>query len=214
MSHGILLDVAYSGNTQKHLLDTRNLNPVTYGTNFLPASQDPTVPGKPLNSNFLRPYIGYTDINYLEFAGIGNYNALQVQLTKRFSHNLTFHVSYAWSKALDLVDGNGNAVNPVLDYRSRNYGPAGFDRLHVMTIDYAYNLPSASKLWNNAFTRVGLDGWELAGVSNFQTGAPLGLGYSLTYSADLTGGTGNALDSRSVLVADPNGPAPKDSGSM
>ncbi|MEO7143279.1 MAG: hypothetical protein ABI165_07210, partial [Bryobacteraceae bacterium] len=62
--------------------------------------------------------------------------------------------------------------------------------------------------WNNGFTRVGLDGWELSGVSDFQTGAPLGLGYSLTYSADLTGGTGNGLDSRSVLVADPHAPAP------
>ena len=43
-------------------------------------------------------------------------------------------------------------VNPVLDYRTRNYGPAGFDRTHVMTIDYTYNLPSVSKHWNNAFT--------------------------------------------------------------
>jgi hypothetical protein len=208
LGHGILLDVAYAGNSQKHLLDTRNLNAVPYGTNFLPSSQDPTVAGKPINSNFLRPYTGYTDINYLEFAGIGNYNALQVQLTKRFSRDLTFHVSYAWSKALDLVDGIGNTVNPTLDYRSRNYGPAGFDRTHVMTIDYTYNLPSVSKYWNNPVTRVGLDGWELSGVSNFQTGAPTALNYSLTYSADLTGGTGNGLDSRSVLVADPNAPAP------
>ena len=170
-----------------------------YGTNFLPSSQDPTVAGKPLNSNFLRPMSGYTDINYLEFAGFGNYNALQVQLTKRFSSDLTFHVSYSWSKALDLVDGIGNAVNPVLDYRSRNYGPASFDRTHVMTIDYTYNLPSVSKHWNNAFTRIGLDGWELSGVSNFQTGAPLGLPYSLTYSADLTGGTTAAAAARRII---------------
>jgi hypothetical protein len=132
---------------------------------------------------------------------------------------LTFHVSYAWSKALDLVDGIGNAVNPVLDYQTRNYGPASFDRTHVMTIDYTYSLPSVSKHWNNAFSRVGLDGWELSGVSNFQTGAPLGLPYSLTYSADLTGGTTGSssrtqnnqvqgYDSRVVLVADPNGKAP------
>jgi hypothetical protein len=216
---GTLLDVAYSGNTQKHLLDTRNLNPVPYGTNFLPSSQDPTAPGKPLNSNLLRPYTGYTDINYLEFAGFGNYNALQVQLTKRFSRQLTFHVSYAWSKALDLVDGIGNSVNPVLDYRSRDYGPASFDRTHVMTIDYTYSLPSVSKHWNNAFTRVGLDGWELSGVSNFQTGSPIALPYSLTYSADLTGGTTGSstgttnnqiigYDTRSVLVADPHAAAP------
>ena len=219
LGFGTLLDIAYSGNQQKHLLDTRNLNAVPYGTNFLPSSQDPTAAGKPLNSNFLRSYVGYQDINYLEFAGFGNYNALQVQLTKRFSKELTFHVSYAWSKALDLVDGIGNAVNPVLNYQSRNYGPASFDRTHVMTVDYTYSLPSVSKHWNNAFSRIGLDGWELSGVSNFQTGAPLGLPYSLTYSADLTGGTTGSssstqnnqiqgYDSRVVLVADPNGKAP------
>lgn len=206
---GTVLDVAYAGNQQKHLLNTRNLNAIPYGTNFLPSSIDPTVPGnKPYNSNLLRPYAGFGDINYLEFAGIGNYNALQIQVTKRFSHSLTYNLAYTWSKALDLVDGNGSAVNPLLNYRSRNYGPAGFDRRQVLTMNYTYNLPNVSQHWNNGFTRVGLDGWELSGVSNFQTGAPLGLGYSLTYSADLTGGGGNGVDSRVVLVGNPNGPAP------
>lgn len=209
LGFGTVLDVAYAGNTQKHLLNNRNLNAVPYGTNFLPSSIDPTVAGnKPVNSNLLRPYRGFQDINYLEFAGIGNYNALQVQLTKRFSRDLTFNLAYSYSKALDLVDGIGGTVNPVLNYRSRNYGPAGFDRRQVVTVNYTYNLPNASKHWNNAPTRVGLDGWELSGVSNFQTGAPLGLPYSLTYAADLTGGTGNGLDSRTVLVGNPNGPAP------
>jgi Carboxypeptidase regulatory-like domain len=209
IGYGVVLDVAYAGNQQKHLLNTRNINPVAYGSNFLPANIDPTVTGnKPLNSNFLRPYVGYQDINYLEFAGFGNYNALQVQLTRRFSRNLTFNLAYSWSKALDLVDGIGGTVNPVLDYRMRNYGPAGFDRTQVVTINYTYNLPTVSKHWNNAFTRVGLDGWELSGVSNFQTGAPIALPYSLTYSADLTGGTGNGLDSRVVMVGDPRAAAP------
>jgi hypothetical protein len=203
-----VLDVAYAGNTQKHLLDTRNLNAVPYGTNFLPSSIDPTVTGnRPLNSNFLRPRLGYTDINYLEFGGGANYHSLQIQLTRRFARDLTFHFAYNWSKALDLADTIGAVVNPVLDQRMRNYGPAGFDRTHVVTIDYTYNLPTL-KRWQNAFTSIALNGWEVSGVSNFQTGAPLGLGYSLTYSADLTGGTGNGLDSRSVLVANPAMPGP------
>ncbi len=206
---GTVLDVAYVGNTQKHLLDTRNINAVPYGTNFLPSNIDPTVTGnKPLASNLLRPYRGFGDINYLEFSGIGNYNAMQVQITKRFSHSLTYNMSYTWSKALDLTDGIGGTVNPVLDYRSRNYGPAGFDRRQILIVNYTYNVPGLSKYWNNAFTRTGLDGWELSGVSNFQTGAPLALNYSLTYSADLTGGTGNGLDTRSVLVGDPHAAAP------
>lgn len=155
----------------------------------------------------------------LEFAGIANYNSIQVQLTKRFSSSLTFYLSYNWSNALDLTDGIGASVNPVLNYRSRDYGPASFDRRQVVTIDYTYNLPSFSKHWNNAFTRVGLDGWELSGVCNFQTGAPLGLPYSLTYPADLTGGSTsasttltssqvNGYDTRVVLGGDTPAAAP------
>jgi len=223
MGGGMILDVAYAGNQQKHLLHTRNINAIPYGTNFLPSSRDVTTASSPLNSNFLRPRLGYTDINYLEFAGFGNYNALQVQLTKRFSSTLTFHASYSWSKALDLVDTIGATVNPILDYRNRDYGPASFDRTHVFTLDYAYNLPRVSKVWDNAFTRVGLDGWELSGVTNFQTGQPQGLPYALTYTADLTGAntlasnstvttTGSnpvvAYDSRVVLLGNPNQPGP------
>ncbi len=56
------------------------------------------------------------------------------------------------------MDTLGGPVNPVLNYRSRDYGPASFDRTHVMTIDYVYNLPNVSKHWNNAFARIRMDG--------------------------------------------------------
>lgn len=203
LGFGTMLDLAYMGNVQRHLLDTRNLNATPYGTNFLPSSIDPTT-GLALNSNFLRPYVGYQDINYLEFGGYGNYNALQAQLIKRFSESLTFHVSYAWSKALDLVDGIGGTVNPVINYRDRNYGPAGFDIRHVLTVSYSYNLPKVSKYWNNKFAKIGLDGWELSGISTFQTGQPKAISYSLAQSVDLTGATGNGVDSRVVLNGDIN----------
>jgi hypothetical protein len=209
IKYGMMLDVAYAGNTQKHLLNTRDLNAVPYGTNFLSTSIDPTVSGnKPYDSRLLRPMQGYANVNYLEFAGIGNYNALQVQVTKRFSKSLTYHLSYNWSKALSLNNGNGDAVNPVLNYRMRNYGSASFDRRQVLTLDYVYNLPELSQKWNNKFSRIALDGWQISGVNTHQVGAPSGIGYSLSYTADLTGGTGNGLDSRVVTVAKVSDPAP------
>ncbi|MBL0160105.1 MAG: TonB-dependent receptor [Bryobacterales bacterium] len=209
IKYGMMLDIAYAGNTQKHLLNNRDLNAVPYGTNFLPSSIDPTVSGnKPYDSRLLRPMPGYANVSYLEFAGIGNYNALQVQVSKRFSKDLTFHLSYNWSKALSLNNANGDAVNPVLNYRMRNYGPSSFDRRHVATIDYVYNLPEASKKWDNTFSRIALDGWQISGVNTYQMGAPSGIGYSLSYTADLTGGTGNGLDSRVVTVAKVSDAAP------
>lgn len=204
---GTVLDVAYVGNTQKHLLVYRDLNATPYGTNSLASSIDSTT-GTALPPNFLRPYLGYSNINYLEFSGYGNYNAMQVQLTKRFSDRFTYHMAYSWSKALDLVDGQGGALNPILDYRMRNYGLAGFDRRHTLMLNYTYNLPDFSKNWNNKFSRVALDGWEISGVSQFNTGSPAGVGYSLSYSADLTGASGNGVDSRIVTVGNPYAAAP------
>ena len=107
-----------------------------------------------------------------------------------------------------LVDGQGGALNPILNYRMRNYGLAGFDRRHTLMLNYTYNQPDFSKNWDNKFSRVALDGWEISGVSQFNTGSPAGVGYSLSYSADLTGASGNGIDSRIVTVGNPYAAAP------
>ena len=207
---GTVLDVAYVGNTQKHLAQDIDLDAEAFGTNFLPSSIDKTVAGgkTPLPANFLRPLPGYQAIAYEEFAGYGNYNALQAQFTKRFSHSLTYHMAYSWSKALDIVDSNLGNVNPVLNNRTRNYGPAGFDHRQSFVMNYVYSLPGFSKHWNNGFTRVALDGWEVSGITSLNKGAPEALSYALSYSADLTGANGTGIDSRVVLIGDIHGPAP------
>ena len=132
-----------------------SLNAVPYGARFLPSSIDPTVPGgtTPLPDNFLRPIKGYGDIQLIESGGNSNYHSMQVQLNRRFSSSLSFGVSYTWSKAMDLVDGNNNDINPFIDPHVRNYGKAGFDRTHNFVVNYVYNIPSLSKYWDNGFSR-------------------------------------------------------------
>ncbi len=204
-----VLDVAYVGSLSRHLLQRRSINSVSYGGRFLPSSIDPTVSGgaTPLPDNFLRPYRGYGDINYIEFASNSNYHALQVQANRRVTKSLAFGLSYTWSKAMDLVDGNNNNVNPFIEPGVRNYGKAGFDRTHNLTINYVYNLPGLSKYWDNAFTRQALDGWELSGITSFISGAPLGISYSTVQGTDLAGTPlTSGVDSRVVLVGDPNLP--------
>jgi hypothetical protein len=180
-----VLDVAYVGSLARHLLQRRSINPVPYGTRFQPSNFDLTIapPTQPANpplllellptpraDNFLRPYKGYGDINYIEFASNSNYHSLQIQANRRVSANLAFGLSYTWSKVMDLVDGNGNNINPFIDPRIRNYGKAGFDRTHNLTINYVYKLPGLSRYWDNGFTRTVLNGWELSGISSFISG--------------------------------------------
>ncbi len=199
---GTVLDVAYVGNVGRHLLHRRSLNATPYGTNFLPSSNDPTV-NRPLPVNFLRPIRGFDDIQYAEFASTSNYHSLQTQANKRFGRGLTFGVTWTWSKVLDLADGNNTAVNPFLDFRMRNYGKAGFDHTHNVAISYTYDLPAASKRWNNGFSKWVLDGWQVSGITSFLSGSPSGIGYSLVQAVDLTGASGAGVDSRVDLTGSP-----------
>lgn len=200
-----VLDVAYVGSLARHLLQRLSLNAVPYGTRFLPSSIDPTVAGgaTPLPDNFLRPIKGYADIQLIETGGNSNYHALQTQLNRRFSSSLSFGVSYTWSKAMSIVNGNNDAINPFIDRRVRNYGRFNFDRTHNFVLNYVYRVPSLSKYWDNAVSRTMFGGWELSGITSFISGAPSGVGYALVQARDLVGGSGAGVDSRIVMVDNP-----------
>ncbi len=200
---GTVLDVAYVGNVGRHLMQRRSLNALPYGTRFLPSSIDSTT-GNPLPDNFLRPLPGYADIQYIELAGTSNYHSMQTQINKRFSKGLQFGVAWTWSKAMTIVNGNGDAVNPYLDYRMRNYGRAGFDRTHNFVLNYLYDIPNLSeKAGKNVVVKALFDNWQLSGVTSFTSGAPLGIGYSLVSGADLVGASGAGIDSRVNLLKSP-----------
>jgi hypothetical protein len=199
---GTVLDVAYVGNVGRRLLQRRSLNALNYGTRFRPTSIDPTT-NNPLPDNFLRPLPGYADIQYIEMASTSNYHSLQTQINKRFSKGLQFGVAWTWSKAMTLVNGNNDAVNPFLDYRMRNYGKAGFDRTHNFVLNYLYDIPKLSSVWKSSAVKWVFDDWQLSGLTTFTSGSPLGIGYSLVAAADLTGASGAGVDSRINVLSNP-----------
>jgi len=200
---GAVLDVAYVGNVGRRLMQRRSLNALPYGTRFQPSSIDSTT-GNPLPDNFLRPQPGYGDILYIELAGTSNYHSMQTQLNKRFSKGLQFGVAWTWSKAMTIVNGNGDAVNPYLNYRMRQYGRASFDRTHNFVLNYLYDLPKASRLAkDNPVVKAVFDDWQLSGLTTFTSGQPLGIGYSLVSGADLVGASGAGIDSRVNLLRSP-----------
>ncbi len=203
LGFGTVLDVAYVGNVGRRLLQRRSLNALPYGTRFLPSSIDATT-GSPLPDNFLRPNPGYADIQYIEMAGTSNYHSMQTQLNKRFSRGLQFGVAWTWSKAMTIVNGNNDAVNPYLNYRMRQYGRASFDRTHNFVLNYLYDIPALSKLTaNNIVMKSVFDNWQLSGVTTFTSGAPLGIGYSLVNAVDLVGASGAGIDSRVNVLTNP-----------
>lgn len=200
-----VLEVAYAGSLGRHQLWQRNINPVPLGANFLnlnPQNRDPTTTNNALPPNFLRPYQGYGDIFLYEFANSSNYNSLQATFQHRMSRNLNIAASYTWSKALDASDSYSQQVDPFLPARSRNYGPAGFNRTHVFNTNFYYNFPKSRASFRPV--RMIANGWTLSGVARINTGAP----YTLAYGTlnGITNPTGSPSETARLQVLDPNAP--------
>jgi hypothetical protein len=162
------LDVGYVGNLGRHLQYNRNLGQLPLNTTTAPGTK--ILSNVNFTSNAIRPYRGFGDVNFTEFGATSNYNALQTRISRRFAAHLTLNASYVWSKAMDEVDADGNVIGYYLD-RRRDYARAGYDRTHVFSFDYVYELPAFAK--QNAFLKTVVNGWQLAGNTRFWSGPPI-----------------------------------------
>lgn len=199
---GTILDVGYAGSLGRHLQWERNINQIPIGADFMPANQDPTTPGKPLTSAFLRPIPGYGPIMVIEDAGSSNYHSLQVSARRRFGRYVQYGAAWTYSKTMDFNDTDTSSVATLVPFRSWNYGLASFDRTQVFTFNYLANLPNAPT--HNVIARAVLNGWELSGITSFISGAPLSVGFTTTTSIDITGTAD--LSPRIVVDGNPNLP--------
>jgi hypothetical protein len=185
------LDVGYVGSGSRHLQNNRNLNFNAFGQCFLPQNQDPQrLAASPTallgnnckDANFLKPYLGYNNINLYESQSTANYNALQVQVQRRAAKGLFVGLAYTWSKVLSTAQSGGtndnSFVRPDQYNRLANYGPASFDRRQLLAINYVYNTPRLPV--GNRFTRLITDGWQVSGVTQALTGSPFTPGFSIS----------------------------------
>jgi hypothetical protein len=164
---GFFGEVTYVGNLGRHLIRQPDLNAAPFAllaaNAALPTAQQVSV-------NALRPYKGFTGINFRLSDANSNYNALQLYAAKR-KGNLEMTASYTWSKALADTSGNGDGLDVGEDpfNRHANYGPASFDRRHIFVTTYDYRLP----FFNNLHGVGGaiLAAWEISGITRYQSGA-------------------------------------------
>jgi hypothetical protein len=128
-----------------------------------------------------------------------NYHSLQVTANRRFTRSLEFGMAWTWSKTLDYNDGEWGAINTVAPLREWNYGLAGFDRTHVVKLNWLYSTPSRN--WSFKPAGALLNGWQISGIASFQSGAPTGVGYSQVLATDLSGTP--SIAPRILVIGDP-----------
>jgi len=134
-----------------------------------------------------------------EYAGTSNYHSLQVAVNRRFTKSLQFGVAWTWSKAMDYADDETQEVSNLLDPKVRNYGEAGFDHTHVLKASLTWDVPNASRVWDNGFARKVLDSWTISGIPTLQSGVPLGI--TLTNGTTISGSPTDAA--RVVFLHNP-----------
>jgi len=113
--------------------------------------------------------------------GNSKYNSLQASLNKRFSHGLTFLLSYTYSHAQDNGSSLENSsfgtrgTNPLVP--GLNWGNSAFDGRQRLVASYTYELP-VPHVFSSAILKRTIGGWKVTGNTTFQTGFPISLASS------------------------------------
>jgi hypothetical protein len=136
-------------------------------------------------------------VSFTDHAGYSWYHALQTRLEKRFSAGYTFQVSYTWSKTMEAVEFLNN-VDP------RPYESISpLDRTHRLVASGIWEVPvGRGRQFGGALPGVVdffVGGWQLNGIVQKQSGAPLGFGDVFTL---FTGAPDNIVLPRSQRSVD------------
>jgi hypothetical protein len=143
-----------------------------------------------VNVNALRPYKGFGPIRETYNDANSTYNALQLELSRRFKNGLSYGVAYTYSKCMDSGSNQRDVIPDAYD-ASFLWGPCDYDVRNMLLINGIYELPifrnSSSKV-----TKALLGGWQVTGIVQFQTGQP----FKIQTADDFAGigpGSGNQI---------------------
>ncbi len=151
------------------------------------------------NPDPFRTYLGYSDINKLDFKASSTYHAFQFS-ARRSVGQLQLSLAYTYSHSIDdssdRFDGSFvNSFNP-----SSNRASSNFDERHVLNIGYDWNIPFFK---GRGLANKILGGWEYSGITSFNTGSPFSVSFAnVSDNAGVANGVGTS--SRPDLVGDPN----------
>jgi outer membrane receptor protein involved in Fe transport len=173
---------------------------------------DPTIVDVAIQGNGTVPVKRYTTRPFTNFARIiefqstadSEYNGASLELVKRFSHNWTARIAYAYGKVTD-TKSDATAVVPqgtddakfmqdTFDLAGER-GPGDLDVRHRLVFSGVWDLDYAGGI-DNSFMRFLASGWTLSGVVAFQTGTP----WSPSINGDLNN-DGNDRNDRSPGAA-------------
>ena len=143
---------------------------VPAGTEYIPVGTRP-------NPNLTSGFFWYAE-------GTSSYNALQLDLIKRYTRCLQFRANYTWSKSLDINSAPtgaqaNNQAQMVLDRFNlrKDWGPSALNVAHQVHFMGSYELPFGhGQYWlanTSGVTEKLVSGWVFNTITTLMSGFPL-----------------------------------------
>jgi hypothetical protein len=175
-----MAEISYVGSASAMGQDSVNLNAVPIGAMAATSvdqvcSDLDTSASNPENTRLndascqqrYRPYPYYQGISANESDQISQYDSLQAKLTHS-SAWATVNFNYAWAKTL----GNPTVSGAFKDWGKSEYWTVlQFSRKHVFNASYVFSTPNVHL--DNRFLRGAVNGYQLSGITQIQSGAQL-----------------------------------------
>jgi hypothetical protein len=118
---------------------------------------------------------GYSGYQIFANDAYSIYHALQATVSRRWGQNY-FQAAYTFSKNIDATSTGNTAFNTAYNDQSNinaSRGISDFNRPHRLAVSYAYELPFFEHATGTR--RAVLGGWQVSGVTIFQTGLPFSI---------------------------------------
>ncbi|MBI2689438.1 MAG: carboxypeptidase regulatory-like domain-containing protein [Acidobacteria bacterium] len=184
MAKSSIVKISYVASKSTHLLRPLNLN------NPIPRAATGGI-----NVNAVRPYLGYGAITERQPTANANYNSLQVSVNRRMTRRFIVTGSYTFSKSIDNAssDRGGSDVPPNTQNAAVERGVSDFDRRHILTASYIYEIPRVTR---SRAAGLFVNGWQVSGITRINSGPP----FDVTMSTDVAG-IGAVQNQRPNLIA-------------
>jgi len=170
------IQVGYFGKLGHKLLLGLSPNPAVYAPGATLSNED--------NRRILH---GFGNNSEISSESNSSYNALQVEINKRFSHNFSVQGAYTFARSLDGASAYslGAAVPNVFNLHSQ-WALSDFFSKNIASFSWLWDLPRLTDY--NPLMRFAAGGWEADGLVTLNSGQPINV---LTGADNALSGTPN-----------------------
>ncbi len=160
--HGSI-DVSYVGSRGDHLLRLIDVNQPQPAAVVAAGAINPA-----------RPYFGYGAINIVDTTAKNRYWGLLGSFRHDAGRAGTLALAYTLSRNRTDATNDRDTIDVPQNPQDlqAEYADARTDRRHIFNANYVYELPFFKKSANSVM-KWALGGWQISGITTFQTGAPV-----------------------------------------